>query len=268
MERRGGLTVVGTGINGAAHTTAETRAAVEGADEVVHLVADQATEQFLERLNPRSRSLKGHYGATKPRQETYDEIVEELLAPVRAGVRLCAVFYGHPGVFVNSSHRALALARAEGFPARMLPAISALDCLVADLGIDPARSGLVSYEATAFLLQLRRPDTAATLVLWQPDVLGERFAGPDGRGSRLPLLVDYLCRFYPSQHETIVYKASPYSIADPIVRRIPLAQLEQDAVPRASTLVLPALAEPKVDPAMLERLQLGTSPAAVTTVSS
>src|SRR5437773_2103233 len=74
----------------------------------------------------------------KPRRETYAEMVEELLAPVRAGHNVCAAFYGHPGVFVNPGHEAIRRARAEGFPARMLPAVSALDCLVADLGIDPA----------------------------------------------------------------------------------------------------------------------------------
>ena len=266
-ERRGSLTVVGTGISGAAHATAEARAAVEGAEEVVYLVADPATARFLERLNPSARSLHEHYGETKPRRETYDEIVEELLGPVRAGVRLCAVFYGHPGFFVDSSHRAIALACSEGFSARMLPAISALDCLVADLGIDPARPGLVSYEATAFLLHRRQPDTTATLVLWQADVVGERFAAPDRRGSRLPVLVEYLSDFYPADHETIVYVASPYSIADPVIRRVPLGQLKQDALPPLPTLVLPALGEPKIDLAMAERLGLGPAPPAVPSVS-
>jgi hypothetical protein len=139
----------------------------------------------------------------------------------------------------------------------MLPAVSALDCLVADLGIDPGYPGLASYEATGFLLHLRRPDTTATLVLWQPDVVGQRFAAPDGRGSRLPVLVEYLGRFYPAEHETIVYLASPYSLADPVVRRIPLGLLEQDALPQAATLVIPALKTPTVDRAMLQRLQLG-----------
>ncbi len=139
----------------------------------------------------------------------------------------------------------------------MLPAISALDCLVADLGIDPARSGLTSYEASAFLVTGRRPDTAAMLVLWQPNIVGEPFARPDGRGSRLPMLVEYLRRFYPGHHETIVYKASPYAITDPIVRRVPLGDLVQDLLPGASTLVLPALHEPTVDRALLKRLRMG-----------
>jgi hypothetical protein len=34
----------------------------------------------------------------------------------------------------------------------MLPAISAEDCLFADLGVDPADHGCPSYEATDFLV--------------------------------------------------------------------------------------------------------------------
>jgi hypothetical protein len=43
----------------------------------------------------RSRSLSGLYGPGKPRAETYKEMVDALLAPVRAALDVCAVFYGH-----------------------------------------------------------------------------------------------------------------------------------------------------------------------------
>ena len=40
----------------------------------------------------------------------------------------------HPGVYVAPSHETVLRARAEGYPARMLPGISSEDCLFADLG--------------------------------------------------------------------------------------------------------------------------------------
>src|SRR2546429_6584747 len=43
-------------------------------------------------------------------------------------------------------------AREEGFEAEMLPAVSAEDCLFADLGVDPGDEGCQSFEATSFLL--------------------------------------------------------------------------------------------------------------------
>ena len=97
----------------------------------------------------------------------------EILAHVRRGLDVCAAFYGHPGVFVDSVARGGARAparRASGLGCS--PAISAEDCLFADLGVDPARFGCQSYEATDFLVHGRRVDPTATLVLWQIGTVG------------------------------------------------------------------------------------------------
>ena len=58
-------------------------------------------------------------------------------------------------------------ARAEGFNARMLPGISAEDCLFANLGADPGTHGCQSFEATSFLLRKPKFDTLTHLILWQ-----------------------------------------------------------------------------------------------------
>jgi Tetrapyrrole (Corrin/Porphyrin) Methylases len=172
--------------------------------------------------------------------------VDELLAPVRAGRDVCAAFYGHPGVFVHPGHEAIRRARAEGHPARMLPAVSALDCLVADLGIDPAATGLQSYEATDFLVHRRPVDEAATLVLWQIGVIGELGVAMGPRRESLALLADRLVETYPRGHEAIVYEASPYPlVADPIVLRLRLEELPDAQVPLLSTLVVPPARGPE-----------------------
>jgi precorrin-6B methylase 1 len=147
-ERGGSLTVVGTGLDIVSQLTPAARAAIEAADEVAYLVADPVAALRIEALNRRSRSLDGFYGETKPRWDTYAEVVDEIVSAVTAGARVCAVLYGHPGIFAWASHEAIARVRAAGLPARMLPAVSALDCLLADLGIDPAATGLQTYEAT------------------------------------------------------------------------------------------------------------------------
>jgi len=237
--------------------TPEAASAIERADEILHLVTQPLMAQWIERMNPRSRSLGSLYAPGKPRRETYAEMVEELLAPVRAGRNVCAAFYGHPGVFVNPGHEAIRRARTEGYRARMLPAVSALDCLVADLGIDPAETGLQSYEATDFIVHRRRPDTAATLVLWQIGVVGELGYARAPRRENLALLVDRLARAYPREHEVIVYEASPYPlVADPFVLRLPFEELPDARVPLLATLVVPPARKPRRDRALTARLGL------------
>jgi uncharacterized protein YabN with tetrapyrrole methylase and pyrophosphatase domain len=250
----GSLTIVGTGIQLVGHLTPEARTAFERAEEALYLVADPLTMVWLARLNPTSRSLHTLYDTKKTRLETYGAMVEEMLAPVRAGRRVCTAFYGHPGVFVYPAHRAIEQARSEGFPARMLPGISAIDCLFADLGIDPARRGCQIYHATDFLAHRSVPDPTATLILLQISVIGQAGYAETTDWSGLALLVEYLGDFYPPDHEVIAYEASPYNVIEPLAVRTPLSALAGADLTAHMTLVVPASIEPAADPTMLDRL--------------
>jgi hypothetical protein len=221
---------------------------------VLHVVADPAAATWLESLNRSARSLTPLYRAGVPRRRIYEEMVEEILDAVRGGSRVCAVFYGHPGVYVEPSHTAVRRAREEGFEARMLPAVSAEDCLVADLGVDPGANGWQSWEATAFLLRGVRPDPTAGLVLWQVDGIGKLDwnRDPDPRG--LEALAEVLEQHYPPEHELVFYRASIYPILPGEAVRMPLQELAALGSPPAPTLYVPPLPPRPVDEAMAARL--------------
>jgi uncharacterized protein YabN with tetrapyrrole methylase and pyrophosphatase domain len=244
---RGSLTVVGTGIQLGTQLTAEARACLTAADEVLYLVADPAVMSLLERLNPMARSLHAHYEPGESRMRAYEAISDEILARVRAGVDVCVAFYGHPGAFVRPSHDAITRARADGYPARMLPAVSAEDCLFADLGVDPGRVGCQSYEATDFLLRRRRIDTAAALVLWQVGVVGNLAYAPEGDTSHVDLLVERLLAEYPADHTAVLYEASLYPGCDPIIGAVRLSELAAAAISPMATLYVPPAEEREPD---------------------
>jgi hypothetical protein len=221
------------------HLTAEARVAIEGADLVLCILAEPAARSWLATLNPRTRSLQELYQIGRPRAEAYTAIRDEVLRHVRQGLDVCFVLYGHPGLFVTPSHDAIAAARDEGFPARLLPGISAEDCLFADLGLDPAVSGWQSYEATRFVLGSYRPEPAAALVLWQVGVVGCHVATTGSAPVALPQLVEALLRTYPADHTVVVYEASPYPGFDPLIRRVRLGELGADDVTPLATLYVP-----------------------------
>ena len=252
----GSLTVVGTGIELGAHLTAAAREEIEQADVVLCLVAEPVANAFIHQLNPSARSLHEHYRLGEERSQAYAAMTEEILAEVRRGKRVCVAFYGHPGVFVTPSHDAVRLAREEGFPARMLPGVSAEDCLFADLGFDPARQGCQSYEATDFLVRRRVVDPTAALVLWQVGTVGSDGASAEAQPTGLPVLVERLLELYPPGHEVVVYEASPYVGFDPVVRRVALAELSAEDVTAMATLYVPPLESADPDPTVLARLGL------------
>lgn len=257
MEQRGSLTVVGTGFMVAGQVTPESLAAIRAADRFFFLVAEPATRLWLESQHPAAESLHDVFWEGRPRQPAYDEIVERLLAAVGEGSSVCAAFYGHPGVFVLPSHEAIRRARAEGFEARMLPGVSAEDCLFADLEVDPAAAGCQSFEATDFLIRTRPFDRHTGLVLWQIGALGvTTYHVRDlWNAGGLGLLVETLARSYPLDHQVVVYEATHYPVCDPLIQPTPLRDLTRCQITTHSTLWVPPLPAPPVDAAMLVRLR-------------
>jgi uncharacterized protein YabN with tetrapyrrole methylase and pyrophosphatase domain len=252
----GSLTVVGTGIRLGVHLTPEARTAIDTSDELLYLASEPLTEQWLQGLHERSINLGSEYRVGEPREAIYERIVERLLEPVRAGRRVTAAFYGHPGVYVRPSHEAVRRARAEGHEARMLPAVSAEDCLFADLGVDPASTGCASYDATDFLLRNPPVDTAGGLLLWQISVIGDATAVDEAalRLDNVPALVDRLAQHYPREHEVVVYEASPYPIGSALIERVPLDRLAGAGLTPLSTLYVPPATVRAFDPGTAARL--------------
>jgi precorrin-6B methylase 1 len=253
--RRGSLACVGMGMTLGSHLTPLARSHIEQADVVFAALSDGVVEMWLQRMHPDVRSLQPYYAEGKSRLKTYREWVDLMMAEVRAGKRVCAVFYGHPGIFAWSPHKAIEVARAEGFQAYMEPGISAEDCLYADLGIDPGRYGCQHFEASQLLFYEHRINPAGYVVLWQVSLVGDwsltRFqTGPAYR----QVLVDRLSRDYPLDHEVIIYHGATLPIEQPQIRRMTLRDLPGAALTSQETVVLPPAAPLQPNLAMRERL--------------
>jgi hypothetical protein len=234
------LVVVGTGIY-AGHLTQEARGWIEIADKVLYCVNDPATERLLLKLNKSSESLFCFYEEGKPRSETYRQMTERTLECLGEGGLVCAVYYGHPGIFVNPAHASIESARAAGFDAKMLPAVSSLDCLICDLGFDPA-SGLQVFEATDMVLRERFVDVRSHVVILQVSAMGERsysFNGWTGRYVRH--LKEYLLRFFAPSHQVKFYMAPQFPLCDPKVLSATINDIDDPKLATNATLYIPPL---------------------------
>jgi len=253
--KEGLLTIVGTGILAAGQLTIEAKSYIQNADKVFYLVTDPIASRYIELLNPSAEDLHVHYAAGKPRILTYNEMVERIVTEVRKGLHVCVAFYGHPGVFVYPSHKAISEARRLGFQARMLPGVSAEDCLFADLGLDPGM-GCQSFEATSFLVRKVLFDPHYLLILWQIGVLGDLLYSPKAKGpaEKLKVLADYLMSIYEEDCIGVVYEATFYPSCVPRVDKVLLSDLHTIPVSGISTLCIPSPLSPQVDEEMVTKL--------------
>ena len=255
---RGSIACVGLGMTLGSHLTPLARSHIEQSDVVFAALSDGIAELWLQEMHPDVRSLQPYYGdgKSKSRMITYREWVEVMMAEVRAGKKVCAVFYGHPGIFAWSPHEVIKVARREGYEANMEPGISAEDCLYADLGIDPGRKGCQHYEASQLLFSETPINPGAHLVLWQVCLVGDgslkRFAtGPEYR----QVLVDVLAADYPLDHGIIIYRAATLPIHKPRIRHAVLQDLPALEIGGEDTIVLPPAAKLRPNRRIRQRLR-------------
>lgn len=237
---KGSLACVGIGMMLGSHLGPRAHSYIEQAEVVFTLVSDGIVELWLQGMNHDVRSLQPYYQEGRSRMKTYRQMVEAILAEVRAGKRVCGVFYGHPGVFAWVPHKAIEAARTEGYRAHMEPGISSEDCLYADLGIDPGARGCQHYEASQFMLYRRCIDPSAWLILWQIAVAGDQtLKRYSTGGAHRQVLVDVLARHYPLEHQAVIYRAATMPFQSPRMEHLALGALPLAEIGMADTLAIP-----------------------------
>ena len=245
---KGKLLVVGTGIAGVAHLTLQTVSAIETSDVVYFLVADHITIGWILKIRPDAKSLYHHYSDNTDRVQSYAAMANEIVDSVRIGKTVVAAFYGHPGIFVSPSRIAISLAKKEGYDTRMLPGISADQCLIADLGVDPGSDGWQMIEATQFLICDKRVDVTSPVVFWQVGVIGDtNFSRGNTNPKALEAFKAKLLALYPEEHRICIYEAAEYVVLSPKIKWITLQQLNETLLSAISTLFVPKVRDAIVE---------------------
>eukprot|EP01113_Clastostelium_recurvatum_P029075 TRINITY_DN350_c1_g1_i4.p1 TRINITY_DN350_c1_g1~~TRINITY_DN350_c1_g1_i4.p1 ORF type:complete len:769 (+),score=175.33 TRINITY_DN350_c1_g1_i4:58-2364(+) len=255
-NKKGRLVVVGHGICGPAQLTFEAKAHIQQAEEVYYLLSDAVTEQWVRQNNPNAHDLASWYATNKPRTHSYIQMRMELVEAVRRGAYVVAVFYGHPGVFVDPGHKAIKQVREEleGCEAEMLPAISSVDCMYGDVGFDPALPGTQSFDAIDYMIHERSICTDMHIIIWQAGSL-ESF------GIRPSALLDALIAVYGKDHPIVHYVAPQYITQESYVHRSTLGKFPVENIRSASSLYVPPLVKKdtaeKQDPRLSGFMKIG-----------
>ncbi len=256
----GELTIIGSGIETVGFTLGDENL-IRAADAVFYCVADPSTVVWIKSLRPDAYDLYVLYDDSKVRYTTYMQMTEAMLHFVRRGKKVVAIFYGHPGIFVLSTHRAILIAKREGHKAVMRAGVCALDCLCADLGVDPCHPGMQTHEATDMLIRGRIPDASLHVVLWQVGLIGEMgFRRKGYINKNFSILIEYLQKYYGQDYPITHYIASRYPTIEPLIEIYPLSALHepnnQERINGISTFYIPPKDNTIANREMLYRLGL------------
>lgn len=257
MKSSHSLIIVGFGIKFVSHLTVETKTYIEKADKVLYLVNNPAVKEWIKEHNTDSESLDALYQSYTLRPDSYRAISDYILENLKKGQHVCVVFYGHPAVFAQPGITAVTEARKAGYDARILPAISAEDCLFADLLVNPGSCGCQSFEATDFLIYLRPFSIHTHLILWQVGFIGA-IDHPKAHDNTIGIKVlqDYLLKQYPADHPIILYEAAQYPTFEPRLERLALNELSNANINAITTLYLAPIDKVKPDQDMLAALKI------------
>ncbi len=240
----GTLTVVGTGIMFPSQMTFQAADAIRAADVTLFNVGNHALAVDWIRDNAKlAVDLYDYYDHGKSRQHTYEQMVEAILDELRAGKNVVAAFYGHPGVFVGPGFDAIKQARKEDFEAYMLPGVSAVDCMFADLEFDPAPYGCTMVEASDYVLMERDYDSRMPLIVWQAGVVGDISFNAKGHATSESedMLKRRLLRDYPKDHPIITYVAATLPGMQSKTRNATIGTLEDLRLNASSTCLVPPI---------------------------
>lgn len=256
-NKAGSLTCIGTGITLAGQITTLSKNYLEQAESVFGILPDKLSEDWVKSLNPSYQSLQYLYAEGKSRRQTYQDMTEVVCQAVRDGKKVVLALYGHPGIFACVGHFAIERLKGEGYEAQMLPGVSADACLYADLGFDPGTTGCQAYEATQFLFSGVPLNTSAYTILWQIGLAGEHTLKTfKTTQDNLEATVRILNKWFPLDHEMILYEAPFIPVQSPRIDRFKLKDLPQMELTSISTLVIPPLTGLKLDKSSLDEFCL------------
>jgi hypothetical protein len=136
----------------------------------------------------------------------------------------------------------------------MLPGISAEDCLLAELGVDPGMRGCQCFEATEFMLRSKVFDAASPLLLWQIGLAGQMGYEAEPNRAARRLLADTLATRYGPDHRVTAYQAAQFPVCPSVIQSFPLRDLEETDLSPFATLYVPPARVAEPDAEMARRL--------------
>lgn len=220
------LYLLGAGVAFPDHLTVQTIDILSSCTRICTNLPQSRLDTLPADLREKCISLWPLYQDGRLRRENYQDVTKAVLAEAEKGCPVAWLTPGHPMIFDSVSKALLDASQTRKWNVSVVPAISSLDTLLAEVAYDPA-SGLLVHDATG-LVRRRSPliDSVA-LILLQLSVFLSDHAHltlyhdvPD-----LSPLRDYLAQYFPLTHRCAVVRSSAIATDPPEITWTTLSEL-------------------------------------------
>ena len=168
------LYLLGAGVAFPDHLTVQTIEILSTCARICTNLPDSRLSGLPADLREKCISLWPLYQDGRLRRENYRDVTNAILGEVEKAHPLAWLTPGHPMIFDSVSKSLLDAAHSRKWNVSIVPAISSLDTLLAELAYDPA-SGLLIHDATGLVRQnIPLPGSAALILLQISVFLSDR----------------------------------------------------------------------------------------------
>jgi uncharacterized protein YabN with tetrapyrrole methylase and pyrophosphatase domain len=255
------IAIVGLGMVGIHQITREAEEVIRRCRHV--FITDMAlgVADHLRKLAPKVTDLTTRRELGSHRVLIYRRMASEVVAAALEEPTVAFATYGHPNLYCYPTTLIQRAAQVLDLKTRVIPGISSLDTILADLGLDPGFDGLQIYEASDVLIRNRPVHADAGLIIVQAPIVLDAANRPGERSAEnLRLLQNYLLKFYPPSHVVMVVTSRTHPLLPSITQRTPLERLA-DTLQHGSnvaTLYLPPVKHRDIaEPGLADRMQIG-----------
>jgi uncharacterized protein YabN with tetrapyrrole methylase and pyrophosphatase domain len=250
--------VVGLGIVSVRQVTREAESAMRRSSQIFYACDAIGIHDYLAELSPIVTEI---YASTlregEDRLSKYNRIAATVLEAALDHPPVTFAVAGHPMVFVYPTQQILAAAADLGLRVAVLPGISAFDCMIVDLGLDPGTGGVQMFETTALLLHQRALQPDVPCFLWQVGSVETRlFTRMPSVPERYRRLEAHLIKYYPPDHRVKVVYSSSHPLADAAILEFAIRDMHEHAaeIHPGATLYIPPARPAEIRDAELRQL--------------
>lgn len=238
------IALAGIGIGGFEQITLETLEVFKRARIIFHLTS---YHRRLKKCCKQVIDLDKEYWTGELDTEVYGRLSSIVLDEAKRGPGVVMVGDGHPAYYDDVTWDIYRKGKRRGLEVRILPAISSIDSMAANCGLEINSNGLQILEATSIIAAGQELNPYIDTLIMQIGWFGTSltFEISHSKKGRFKPLTDYLSRYYPLSHRVRILSA-PYSKNDsPVIITTKLGSLDQHhrRILPIMSLFIPALPE-------------------------